>query len=75
MQAAAIVKDINPRVTIPCHYDMLINNVGSPEMLRVAMHLTGATSGFHILRYYEPWLYSKALHTQPHPNQPDQVNS
>ena len=60
MQAALIVQELAPRVAIPCHYDMMINNVGSPEMLRVAMDLLGSKSAFHTLRYYEPWLYCRA---------------
>lgn len=59
MQAAAIVKELNPHVAVPCHYDMMINNVGSPEMLRVALDLVGSEAAFTILRYYEPWLYQR----------------
>ena len=33
MQAAHIVKIIDPVVAIPCHYDMMINNIGHPDML------------------------------------------
>ena len=63
-QAAAIIQQIKPRIAIPCHYDMMINNVGSPEMLRVALDLVGSDAGFTILRYYEPWLYQRNQ-TQP----------
>lgn len=57
--AAAIVKAIQPRVAIPCHYDMLVNNVGSPEMLRVAMEVAGCDAQFVAMRYYRPWLYQR----------------
>ena len=56
-QAAAIANALRPRVVIPCHYDMMINNVGSPEMLRVALDLIGSEAAFVQMKYYEPWLY------------------
>jgi L-ascorbate 6-phosphate lactonase len=65
-QAALIVKAVNPRVAIPCHYDLMINNVGSPEMFKVALERAGAHAKFQMLRYYEPWLYTRDT-TQPQP--------
>jgi L-ascorbate 6-phosphate lactonase len=55
--AAQLVQAVAPKVAIPCHYDMMINNVGSPSQFRAALERTGAASQFHMLRYYEPWLY------------------
>ena len=64
-QAALIVKAVDARVAIPCHYDLMINNVGSPEMFKVALERSGATAKFQMLRYYEPWLYTRgAVETQ-----------
>jgi L-ascorbate 6-phosphate lactonase len=57
--AAALVKAIRPRVAIPCHYDMLVNNVGSPEMLRVAIEAADCDAKFVAMRYYQPWLYQR----------------
>jgi L-ascorbate 6-phosphate lactonase len=57
VQAASIVKTIQPRVVVPCHYDMMVNNVGSPEMLRVALDLAGSEAAYVLMRYYEPWVY------------------
>ena len=59
VEAASIIHTIRPRVAIPCHYDMMINNVGSPDMLRVAMDLIGSKATFKLMRYYEPWVYQK----------------
>jgi L-ascorbate 6-phosphate lactonase len=59
MEAASIVKEVRPRVVIPCHYDMMVNNVGSPEMLQVALDLLGSDASFHRMRYYEPWVYRR----------------
>lgn len=58
-QAAAIIHALRPRVAVPCHYDLMVNNVGSPEMFHAALQLAGAKSAFHQLRYYEPWLYRR----------------
>jgi len=59
MQAASIVKAVRPRVVVPCHYDMMVNNVGSPEMLRVAMGVLGCDASCVVMKYYEPWLYRR----------------
>lgn len=59
MQAADIVKMIRPRVAVPCHYDMMVNNVGAPEMLRVALEVAGCGADCFIMKYYEPWLYRR----------------
>jgi len=56
-QAAAVVNAIKPRVVIPCHYDMMVNNVGSPQMFRAALDIAGSTAEFVVLPYYEPWIY------------------
>jgi hypothetical protein len=37
---------------------MMINNVGSPAMFEVALRRGGVTAVYHMLRYYEPWLYA-----------------
>ena len=58
-QATAIVNATAPTVVIPCHYDMMINNVGSPAMFRVALEHAGSSARFRLLRYYEPWVYTK----------------
>ena len=57
--AALIIRDINPHVAIPCHYDMMVNNVGSPNMFRAALEREGVRDRFHMLAYYAPWLYKK----------------
>lgn len=59
MQAAQIVKAICPRVVVPCHYDMMINNTGSPDAFRVSLDLVGSDSAFNLMPYYKPWLYRR----------------
>jgi L-ascorbate 6-phosphate lactonase len=58
-QAASIAHAVRPRVVIPCHYDMMVNNVGSPSMMRTALDLIGSTAAFRLMGYYEPWLYQR----------------
>jgi L-ascorbate 6-phosphate lactonase len=57
MQAATIVKHIRPRTVIPCHYDMMVNNVGSPDMLQVALNLVGSNATLHKMKYYSPSVF------------------
>lgn len=57
-QAARLIAALGPRVAVPCHYDMMINNVANPEMFRVALDILGCPVPVHIPRYYEPWVYS-----------------
>ncbi len=45
--AAFVVRTVNPRVVIPCHYDMMVNNIGSPEMFKVALDNLGVESQVH----------------------------
>jgi L-ascorbate 6-phosphate lactonase len=55
--AATVVKAVQPCVVIPCHYDMMVNNTGSPEMFRVALDNLQSNAQFTVLKYYEPWVY------------------
>ncbi|HXC97231.1 MAG TPA: MBL fold metallo-hydrolase [Edaphobacter sp.] len=59
LQAATIVKALEPRVVTPCHYDMMVNNVGCPESFRIALDLVGSNALFKLLKYYEPWVYRR----------------
>ena len=59
LQAARITQALRPRVVVPCHYDLMVNNVGSPELFRVALHQVGSDATFVLLKYYEPWLYQR----------------
>ncbi len=60
LQAAALVKALRPRVVVPCHYDMMVHNVGSPEMFRVGLDLLGSDAAFLVMKYYQPWLYRRS---------------
>jgi L-ascorbate 6-phosphate lactonase len=70
MEAAHLVREIKPKVVIPCHYDMMINNVGDPNLLRTALNVVGAYTQMHVMDYYSPWLFRKPRMEPPVRNQP-----
>jgi hypothetical protein len=35
---------VRPRVVVPFHYDIMVNNVGSSEMLRETLALAGSSA-------------------------------
>ena len=59
MQAAHIVQAIHPQVAIPCHYDMMINNVSDPDRLRVALQVLGCDTPVEVLDYDRPWVFRR----------------
>jgi L-ascorbate 6-phosphate lactonase len=59
LHAARIVKAVDPAIVIPCHYDMMINNIGHPDMLRTALNLVGSLAKVQVMDYYRPWVFRK----------------
>ncbi|HLH03833.1 MAG TPA: MBL fold metallo-hydrolase [Bryobacteraceae bacterium] len=59
MQAAHVIAAVKPRVAVPCHYDMMINNIADPRMLEVSLRVLGDATPVEILPYYEPWIYTR----------------
>jgi L-ascorbate 6-phosphate lactonase len=59
LQAARIVTAVEPAVAIPCHFDMMINNIGNPDMFRAALNLVGSKARVQVLDYYQPWVFLK----------------
>jgi len=59
LQAARIVKAVDPAIAIPSHYDMMINNIGDPDMLRTALNLVGSSARVQVMDYYRPWVFRK----------------
>jgi L-ascorbate 6-phosphate lactonase len=64
MQAAMILKRIKPHVAIPCHYDMMVNNINNPQMLKVALDVLGVDTRFVVMNYYAPWIYRRSASKQ-----------
>jgi L-ascorbate 6-phosphate lactonase len=59
MEAVQITNLIKPKVIIPCHYDMMINNTGNPLVFESFLNLENSQSEFHLMNYYEPFIYEK----------------
>ena len=50
---------VKPKVVIPCHYDMMINNIGNPLIFESFLRLSGSKSEFKLMAYYKPYIYEK----------------
>ena len=61
MEAAKLVTRIQPKVVIPFHHDLMVDNVGNPDMFRVFLEVLGCKSTFQLLPYYKPWVYEKTV--------------
>jgi L-ascorbate 6-phosphate lactonase len=59
MQAVRITKMIKPKIIIPCHYDMMINNIGNPLIFETFLNIEKSKSKFHLMDYYKPYIYEK----------------
>jgi L-ascorbate 6-phosphate lactonase len=66
MRAASLIKAIDPRVAIPCHYDMMVNNTANPSMFRAALDIVGSTAACVILPYYEALVYRRSDAPEAH---------
>ncbi|MBH91061.1 MAG: hypothetical protein CMG67_02995 [Candidatus Marinimicrobia bacterium] len=58
MDAVKITKMINPKVVIPCHYDMMVNNTGNPLIFESFLEAEKCNSKFELMAYYEPYIYN-----------------
>lgn len=56
-QAAELVKAVNPKLAIPCHYDMFKDNSCSPNMFRASLAIQGIEEKYRELAYATPFLY------------------
>lgn len=58
-EAAELVGEIQPKVAIPCHYDMFPDNSIDPRQFRSAMSLKAPDVFYQELRHGEPWVFQK----------------
>lgn len=56
-EAARLVKMIQPRAAIPCHYDMFRTNSVDPRMFEASLKIHGAGASYWELRHGEPNLF------------------
>jgi L-ascorbate 6-phosphate lactonase len=66
MRAACLIKAIDPRIAIPCHYDMMVNNTANPSMFRVALDIVGSAATCVVLPYYEALVYRQSDAPETH---------
>lgn len=59
MDAVKVTQMVKPKVVIPCHYDMMINNIGNPLVFESFLRLSGSKSKFQLMTYYKPYIYKK----------------
>ena len=59
IDAVKITNLIKPKVVIPCHYDMMINNIGNPLIFESFLCHYKSMSKFQLMTYYEPYIYEK----------------
>jgi L-ascorbate 6-phosphate lactonase len=58
-QAAEFVRVVDPRVAIPCHYDMFRDNSCSPHMFRASLAIQGIGDKYHEMAYRKPLVYAR----------------
>jgi L-ascorbate 6-phosphate lactonase len=57
-QAAALVKAINPKVAIPCHYDMFADNSCPPHLFKASLTVQAIGEKYHHLAHATPFVCS-----------------
>jgi L-ascorbate 6-phosphate lactonase len=57
-EAAQMVSHIQPKIAIPCHYDMFPDNSADPQQFRSALRLRAPDVTYHEMKHGEPWIFS-----------------
>ena len=60
MDAVKVTQMVQPKVVIPCHYDMMVNNIGNPLIFESFLRSSGSKSKFQLMAYYKPYIYEKS---------------
>jgi L-ascorbate 6-phosphate lactonase len=56
-EAAELAKQIDPKIVIPCHYDLFPDNRQYPELLRSNLRLQGIDDRYRCLTHGVPYVY------------------
>jgi L-ascorbate 6-phosphate lactonase len=59
-EAARLARRIDPRVVIPCHYDLFPDNTQPPQMLRTNLQILGIGDRYRRLAPGEPLTFGKS---------------
>lgn len=56
-EAAKLTAKVNPKLVIPCHYDLFPDNSLDPRLFRTCLHAAGISEKYHPLTHGEPFLF------------------
>ena len=57
-EAAEFVRDIDPEIAFPCHYDMFADNTCPPHMFRASLTILGVGEKYRLPEYEKPFVYT-----------------
>ena len=55
--AAHLARQINPKVVIPCHYDLFRDNQQPPRLLRANLQLLGIADKYQVIEHGSPFTF------------------
>ena len=56
-QAADLAAEIGPKIAIPCHYDMFLDNAADPEQFRAYLQYRAPQVRYERLDYLRPFVF------------------
>lgn len=56
-EAAKLTAKINPKVVIPCHYDLFIDNSLDPRLFRSCLHAVGLADRYRVLEHERTFIF------------------
>jgi L-ascorbate 6-phosphate lactonase len=62
-QAAEFVRDIDPDIAFPCHFDMFADNGCPPHLFRASLAILGIAEKYRLPGYDAPFIYTFPDHT------------
>lgn len=57
-QAAEFVRDIDPEIALPCHFDMFSDNSCPPHLFRASLTILGIGEKYRLADYNAPLIYT-----------------
>jgi L-ascorbate 6-phosphate lactonase len=57
-EAAQLVRDIDPEIAFPCHFDMFPDNGCPPHLFKASLVILGIGEKFRLLDYATPFIYT-----------------
>jgi L-ascorbate 6-phosphate lactonase len=59
-EAVKLTSKINPKIVIPCHYDLFPNNSLDQRIFRAFLHVAGLSDKYVLLEHGRPFTYPGA---------------